>query len=370
MNNKNLENLLESKKRNVRVENLSISIGEINSMYRDKELILRPEYQRLLKWTDKQKTLFIESILLGLPTPSIFVSVDEDGKWEIVDGLQRLSTVLDFISGLEREDTQYIPNYNPFRELTDDLVYLSEDPKKENFIGTQFADLSQKIQLEFKRQRVNVVILLSGTSVDVKYELFQRVNEGGTPITPMEFRRAILSHQNPDVLSKIDEFRDANVFKDFLDDSFEKDNSFKAQAAILYFLTLYRRYKDHGSNIKVRNVDAYITEYVRKLKQDEVFSDLNLFKKSLEKIKSLGIDQPKKIFTGNNKYSDTVFGAITLGIALNIDILPNNQELKNRITDMIDDDEFKDCYKRGLSASARIPKMLFFCERYFSTKNS
>ena len=54
--------LLEEQKRNIKVENLSMSIGEIYSMYRDGELILRPEYQRLLKWKSKQKTLFTENL--------------------------------------------------------------------------------------------------------------------------------------------------------------------------------------------------------------------------------------------------------------------------------------------------------------------
>ena len=238
MNQENLITLLENKKKNVRVENLAISIGEIYSMYAGGELLLRPEYQRLLKWNKKQKTLFIESLLLGLPTPSIFVSTDENGKWEVVDGLQRLSTVFDFIGELKEEDTKYIPKHDPFKELSDDLVYLNSDKENEDtFVDKKFKDFPQKIQLEFKRQRVNVVILLSGTANNVKYELFQRLNEGGTPITPMELRRAILCDKNEELLKSISDFCDDSLFQTFLDDSFSKDKSFKALATVLYFLT-------------------------------------------------------------------------------------------------------------------------------------
>ncbi len=114
-NNNDLSELLDTKKKNVKVENLSMALSEINSMYRDNELVIRPEYQRLLKWTPKQKTLLIESVLLGLPLPSVFVSVDDAGKWEIVDGLQRLSTIFDFMGGLKEEDYKQIPDYKPFK---------------------------------------------------------------------------------------------------------------------------------------------------------------------------------------------------------------------------------------------------------------
>src|ERR1051326_9001103 len=82
-------------------DRLDMSFGEIMSMYERYELIIDPEFQRLFRWSDYQKTRFIESLLLGIPIPPIFVAEDRNGKWELVDGLQRLSTVLSFFGLLK-----------------------------------------------------------------------------------------------------------------------------------------------------------------------------------------------------------------------------------------------------------------------------
>ncbi|MFN6036372.1 MAG: DUF262 domain-containing protein, partial [Dolichospermum sp.] len=73
-------------------------------MYEDKEIVIKPAFQRYFRWDEEQRTRFIESILLGIPIPPIFVAEDGDGVWELVDGLQRISTVLSFFGVLKSED--------------------------------------------------------------------------------------------------------------------------------------------------------------------------------------------------------------------------------------------------------------------------
>ena len=87
-----------------------MSIGELTNLYRDGELRIRPEFQRFFRWTQMQKTHLIESILLGIPLPSIFVAQAETGSWELVDGLQRVSTILQFQGELkDAESGQLVP---------------------------------------------------------------------------------------------------------------------------------------------------------------------------------------------------------------------------------------------------------------------
>ncbi len=93
----------------IRTDKLDISFGEIANLYENKELIITPEYQRLFRWQSTQKSRFIESILLGIPTPAIFVAEDESGVWELVDGLQRVSTVLEFMGLLKNADGDQVP---------------------------------------------------------------------------------------------------------------------------------------------------------------------------------------------------------------------------------------------------------------------
>ena len=75
---------------------LDLSLNELADMYDSAELTIRPEYQRLFRWFRSKQSQFIESLLLEMPIPPIFVIEMEEGKWELIDGLQRLSTYLHF----------------------------------------------------------------------------------------------------------------------------------------------------------------------------------------------------------------------------------------------------------------------------------
>src|SRR5262249_30131097 len=80
-----------------------MSIGELANMYRDGDLDIHPAFQRFFRWDANQKSRWIESLLLGIPTPSVFVAQRKDGVWDVVDGLQRLSTIFEFM-GILRDD--------------------------------------------------------------------------------------------------------------------------------------------------------------------------------------------------------------------------------------------------------------------------
>ena len=98
-----LQNEIDLKSKEIHTENLSMSIGEVISMYNDGDLDIHPEFQRFYRWTLNQKSKLIESILLNIPIPSIFVAQRKDGVWDVVDGLQRLSTIFEFIGVLKDE---------------------------------------------------------------------------------------------------------------------------------------------------------------------------------------------------------------------------------------------------------------------------
>src|SRR5690606_21799915 len=89
-----LEGEIAKGRRDISSDGYSMSLGELTNLYKEGELIIRPAFQRLFRWDLEQKSKLVESILLGIPLPSIFVAQDENGRWEVVDGLQRISTIL------------------------------------------------------------------------------------------------------------------------------------------------------------------------------------------------------------------------------------------------------------------------------------
>jgi uncharacterized protein with ParB-like and HNH nuclease domain len=104
-----LDSEIESAQRKVKTDAYQMSIGEIVNMYKDDELVINPDFQRLFRWEVGQKAKLIESVLLGIPIPSIFVFETDDGKWELIDGLQRISTILEFMGLLKDPENRDAP---------------------------------------------------------------------------------------------------------------------------------------------------------------------------------------------------------------------------------------------------------------------
>lgn len=202
--------------RSVRTDAYQMSIGELVNLYDERDLIIDPEFQRLFRWEPGQKSKLIESLLLGIPLPSIFVFETEDGKWELVDGLQRLSTILEFMGKLRGPDgallppsvleaTRYLPSlHNAVWEKSD----LIADVDKEAQV-----DLDKSHQLAIRRARLGVEILKRPSDDATKFDLFQRLNAGGTVANPQELRNSIVLMVNPDYFRAIREAAEEDVFK-------------------------------------------------------------------------------------------------------------------------------------------------------------
>ena len=101
-----IEKEIEQKRGHIKTENVIFSIGEIISMYRDGDLNIHPDFQRFFRWNNEQKSRLIESIFLGLPIPSFFVYEDKENVWEVLDGLQRISSILEYIGELKNSDNK------------------------------------------------------------------------------------------------------------------------------------------------------------------------------------------------------------------------------------------------------------------------
>jgi uncharacterized protein with ParB-like and HNH nuclease domain len=157
-----------------------MSIGEIINMYEDGEIIIRPEFQRLFRWKIEQKSRFIESLLTGIPIPPIFVQQLSDGNWEVVDGLQRISTTLEFVGVLfddkrklyQRSEliaTKSLPSL-------DGITYESFENNPNQDKSSNYFDRETK--LIFKRARLMFEVIKRESNEDTKYELFEIFNSG------------------------------------------------------------------------------------------------------------------------------------------------------------------------------------------------
>ncbi|MFD6679209.1 DUF262 domain-containing protein [Micromonospora parva] len=183
-----LEVELKQYRRQIATDAYPMSIGELANLYRDGEMDIHPEFQRIFRWTSSQKTRLIESILLGIPLPSLFVAANEEGVWDVVDGVQRLSTIFQFMGILRDEDGEPISPFvcedAPFLKSLAGVTYDSKVAGAVNLDSTQ--------RLDFKRARVDVKIIKRQSDNRAKYDLFQRLNSYGSVATDQELRNCLL----------------------------------------------------------------------------------------------------------------------------------------------------------------------------------
>ncbi|NEP62407.1 MAG: DUF262 domain-containing protein [Symploca sp. SIO2G7] len=157
----------------VRTESLDFSFGEIINLYENKELVIQPEYQRLFRWSNQQKSRLIESVLLELPIPQIFTIENSNGVLELIDGLQRVSSIIQFVDS---------------NKISLEPLILEGCDQIEDLNNKAYEDLPMRLKLRLKRSSVRTVIIKQQSKSFLRYEMFKRLNTGGSILAPQEIR--------------------------------------------------------------------------------------------------------------------------------------------------------------------------------------
>jgi len=184
----NVIDAIDKKIGEVRTESLDMSVGEIIALHEARELVIQPDFQRLFRWTFQQRSRLIESLLLELPIPSIFVIEKESGVLELIDGLQRVSSLLHFISAgslnqSAAEDLGQPSEEPPFKPLQLEGCDLVTELN-----GHTFEDLPITLRLRLKRTGIRTVIIKRQSSQFLRYEMFKRLNTGGAKLSDQDIR--------------------------------------------------------------------------------------------------------------------------------------------------------------------------------------
>ena len=180
----------------IKIEQAQYSIFELKRKYDKDRICIDPDFQRNLVWTNKQKSELIESVIMQIPLPLIYLAENEDGKLVVVDGRQRLTTFFQFLDNEFRlKDLKILPQINGmnFNELEESHLY------------SRYVTIIEDTQLV-------VQIIKYPTKDRVRFDIFDRVNRGGTPLNKQEIRNALYQGNATkllDELSKMKSFKDA-----------------------------------------------------------------------------------------------------------------------------------------------------------------
>ncbi|MCB1192062.1 MAG: DUF262 domain-containing protein [Leptospiraceae bacterium] len=212
-----------------------------------KTINLNPDFQRNYVWTDDKKSQLIESLMLKIPLPMFYVSADEKGNWTVVDGLQRLSTIRDFVLGKEFIKTQNLSLKGEGFKLQD-LEFWTK------YNGYIFNELPINLQNRILETVFNFTVINPGTPEEVKRNIFKRINTGGLPLSSQEIRNALYIGKSTELLNKLAKMRE---FKNATGDSV-KDIRMGDKELILRFISFFLR--DYKTYTKTLNIDSFLSE--------------------------------------------------------------------------------------------------------------
>ena len=355
----NLQEQIDRARQEIRADAYSMSIGEWISLYKEQELEIHPEFQRFFRWTSAQKTRLIESILLGIPIPPIFVAQNPDGLWEVVDGLQRLSTIFEF-AGLLRDEEGHVKP--PLQlEGTKHLPALEGRVWEDEENPAQSFTASQRLQI--KRAKLDVSIILRESGERAKFELFQRLNTGGSPLSDQEVRNCILVMINRDFFFDLRSLAD---YKPFQESVALTDRALSEQ----YDMELVTRYMvfrsiEQQALQNLGDVGDFLTEQIADLAENRPQAP----SEEEEKLKrvfdfingTMGANAFRRFDVARQKHVGgflvSAFEVIALGLAHH-DVLPSPADFEEKVRSIWSHPVLQQYSGAGTRASTRIPRLI------------
>ena len=215
------------------------SVSDLVSMMNRRDISLDPDYQRNYIWTNKKASLLIESILLSVPIPVVYVAEEEDGSWTVIDGLQRLYSIKRFANNEFK-----LTGMEVLREIN----------------GSQFSGLNPKATRIFNNGIIRIIVLLQDSHPEIKYDIFLRLNRGAVSLNEQELRNCLYRGKFNDMLKEIRKYplylkclRFASPHKRFID----------AELALRFF-ALSENYDEKNKKVKTyqNSMRAFLNSYI------------------------------------------------------------------------------------------------------------
>lgn len=292
---------LGEQRRTVDFDTYDMQVQELLRQLAGRQISVSPAYQRQFRWDDARCSELIESLLLGIPIPNLFMATnDEDLTWEVVDGVQRLSTMVKFAG-----DNQLRQGLG-----LGDALRLVDLQKLKAFDGYTFKELPPAVQQHFNTRPLKVVTLNDKSDKILRIDLFERLNTGGVELTDQEIRDCVFHGGFSNTLDELATRQSLHAILK-LTDKQEKDGTRKE--CVLRFFAYLDRYKRF-----VHSVKGFLDDYMRDA--SESFSTAVRVREFDDVINQLAAVFPDGILRPNRKgrTSLVLFEGVAVGAALAI----------------------------------------------------
>jgi hypothetical protein len=275
----------------VSTQALDLSFNELLDMKESSELNITPDYQRLFRWSEGQRSRFVESLLLEMPVPPIFVIEEEEGRYLLIDGLQRISSYLHLRGKLTA------PHLDP-PVAGGELLTLSDCDIVPALNGLTFNDFPAALQIRLKRAFIRVEVVRKETDPRFKYHMFKRLNTGGELLSEQQLRNCtirLLNSEFPDFLIRMSEVEDFKECTSGMTQA-RRLSAFDQELVLRFFALKNRR--DRFKH----EVSDFLTEYMEEIADPEM-------------PRTFGYPEEEKVFRRTFKALNKTLGDMAFAIA-------------------------------------------------------
>jgi hypothetical protein len=286
-----------------------MTLDLIMDRIKNNEIDLAPDFQRKAGiWKDKAKSRLIESILIRIPLPAFYIDATDDNRWVVVDGLQRLTALREFVidKTLPLEELEFLTKLN----------------------GFFYSKLDRSYQRRIGETQVTLYLIEQGTPPEVKFNIFRRINTGGLPLSSQEIRHALNQGPVTDFLLKLSI---SKAFKDATCNSIGDARMADRECILRFFAFTLAPYDEY----KGKEFDSFLSDKMSEINKmsDAQRKDLaQRFIRSMTAAQEIfGKDAFRKLYSENGRRS-TINKALFESWSVNLDKLNDKQLqlLKNR----------------------------------------
>lgn len=350
-----IDEQIDKKIGEVRTDSIDLSFGEIINLYSQKELIIQPDYQRLFRWSNQQKSRLIESILLELPIPQIFTIENPDGVLELIDGLQRVSSVIQFIDA-EKLD------FTDVEEKKLEPLQLEGCDQIPELNGKTFENLSLRLKLRIKRSSVRTVIIKRQSKPFLRYEMFKRLNTGGSILSPQEIRNCssrMVGEQGIQFYSFLQEKSSYSSFINCTETLSQEEKEQKGDEELVLRFFAAKNAQDlfHGS------VRDWLDSYMEQILLNKIIFDYEVEERDFNHI----FDYLNRILGNGSfvRYRDrspigalapAYYEAVTIGVFQMLEQVQNIEDalVKDKIIQILQSEDFKKNIGPGANTKTKL----------------
>lgn len=350
MNSNKIQEQIENNRRSVSFDSYDITVRQLFDMIQEGLIDIAPEYQRHFVWDTTRQSQLIESLILGIPVPNLFMATNKDSSWEVIDGLQRLTTLVNFLG-----DITLIKKTN----ANGTKLKLGGLEKLDTINSCEFEDLPKSIQLMFMTRPIRVTVLNDRSDFELRYDLFERLNTGGVTLHPQEIRNCVYLGRFKDFIVECAKNEDfINVVK--MTEKAERTGN--REELVLKFFAYYE-----DRDVFVHSVKEFLNDYMAK--KTEHFPEQQdykvLFEETFGRLREL---LPEGIVRGNRKNITplVLFEAISVATA---DIIRNgNQRILDsaKLRTVLDNGELKKLTTGATNSRNKLLQRIEFVKEYLA----